>query len=102
VAESPAHSNSVVPAGDAALQKAALQKTDTTIAKFKRWTGYGLETLAGAALVGAGSYDLVTGAHLLSTIPIADWQAIVLGAPLLGVGQSMVQTVRRIFGQAGV
>lgn len=95
MAKRPARSKPAVWAADAALQE-----TDIAIRKAKRWMGFALETAAGVGLVGTGFYDLAhPGIHLLPLIP--DWQLIVAGLPLLGAGQPIVQTARKLFGAKG-
>jgi hypothetical protein len=77
-----------------------LLATRLAIKKANLWLGFAVEKAAGVALVGVGLFDLAHGTgHLISFIP--DWELVAGGLPLLGAGQPLVQSARKLLGNPG-
>ena len=93
----PPKSKRTTASEDNASEDKQLVATRLAIKKANLWLGFAVEKLAGAALVGVGLFDLTHGSgHLISFIP--DWELVAGGLPLLGAGQPLVQTARKVLG----
>jgi hypothetical protein len=87
-------------AGGVLADEEQLRRTQVTIKKVNLWLGFAVEKAAGAGIVGAGLFDLAYGTgHLISFIP--DWELVAGGLPLLGAGQSLIETARKLLGPPG-